>query len=169
MRLGVGRIAPSLTTLLLAVAPAGSLAQEPAAPPQTVTAFASAAVAVVHPKHLTNATVSRSVLAARTKAGPAAVLNARREATRLAAAAGLTLGALESVAEQPPSPFVPYGGAIGIDGTFGPGKFCGRIRTPVFKRDKHGRNVFQQRFHSHFGCRVPGNVTITVSATFSAG
>jgi hypothetical protein len=168
MRLRAELTAPLLTTILLAGAPASSLAQEPP-PAQTVTALASAAVVVVHPKHLTNATISRSVLTARTKAGPAAVRNARREATRLAAAAGLTLGALESVAEQPQSPFMPYGGGNGVDGTFGPGKFCGTIRAPVFKRDKQGRNVFQNRFHSHFGCRVPGNVTITISAMFSAG
>lgn len=149
---------------------AGTLSVTAAAVAQegrTVTALASAAVKVQRPASLSSATIGRAVEAAREKSGPAAVRNAREEATRLAAAAGLTLGALQSVAEQSPSPFGPFGG-YGLDGTFGPGRYCGRIRTAVFKRDARGRRVFQRRFRTRFGCRVPPTVTTTVSVTFAA-
>lgn len=165
MRLKAGLIASLSTTLVLAAVPASSVAQE-SAPPKTVTALATASVAVARPVHLSNATIRAAVATARTNAGPAAVANVRAEAQRLASAAGLTLGALQSVAEQAGFPFGPFGGLV--DGTFGPNKYCGTIRTPVFKRDKHGHNVFQHRFHSHVGCRVPPSVAVSVSATFAA-
>lgn len=158
-----------LTAVLLAAAsalavPATAGAQEG----RTVTALASASVRVVRPARLSSPSIARAVEATRAKSVPAAVADAREEAARLAAAAGLTLGALQAVAEQPGSPYGPFGG-YGLDGTFGPGRYCGRIRTPVFKRDARGRRVFQRRFRSHFGCRVPSTATTTISATFAAG
>src|SRR3954449_8858932 len=108
-----------------------------------------------------------AVDAARDRAIPLAIANSREEAQRLAAAGGLTLGPLVSVSAPPPrpvcrrpprpgalppgplgwvpepqpSPFFggPLGAAYGAEGTFGPGKFCGQIRTPIRRRNAEGR------------------------------
>ena len=149
-------------TLLAGAAPA--LAQ---APERSVTAVATANVPVAKNVAKNSPAIRAAVEAAREKAGPAAIALAKEEAQRLAAAAGLTLGPLTSVAEQPASPFGPFSN-YGADGTFGPGKFCGKIRTPIFRRDKHGRRVFTHRFRTHFGCRIPPQVSTTVSVTFAA-
>jgi orotidine-5'-phosphate decarboxylase len=91
---------------------------------------------------------------------------AREAATRLAAASGLTLGGIVSVSDAPVVPFY-YGPYYAYTGTFGPGKFCGRIRTPIRRRTASGRLRFTGRFRSHFGCRIPSEVSQTVSATFA--
>src|SRR6185295_18664352 len=98
-----------------------------------------------------------------------AIATAREEAQRLAAAGGLTLGPLVSVSEPEPSPFFggPVGSAYGAEGTFGPGRFCGQIRTPIRRRDARGVLRNTGRVRTRFGCRVPGEVAQTVSATFA--
>ncbi|MEA2494502.1 MAG: hypothetical protein QOJ29_2413 [Thermoleophilaceae bacterium] len=160
-----GCIIAVVTSLVaLAGVPGVADAQSPAT--KTITAIASGRVVVKRPAKLRSVTIGAAVEAARRVALSGAVANAREEAERLAAAAGLTLGSLQSVAELPPSPFGPYP-VYGVDGTFGPGKYCGRIRTPVFKRE-NGRRVFQHRFRSHFGCRVPRDVSVTISESFAA-
>lgn len=146
----------------LAAAVPASAADPPA---RTVTAVASASVKVKKDVAQTDAAIGAAVEAARAKVGPAAVANATEEAQRLAAAGKLTLGPLISIAESPPFPFGPYA-PYGVDGTFGPGKFCGTIRTPIFHKGKNGRRVFTHKFRSHPGCRVPPQVTATISATF---
>ena len=110
-----------------------------------------------------------AVDAARDRAVRLAIANARDEAGRIAAASGLTVGALVSVAEPPPSPFFggPAGGSYGADGTFGPGKFCGTIRTPIRRRTASGTLRPSGRFRSHFGCRIPPEVSQLVIATFA--
>ena len=135
---------------------------------RTITAVASGAVKVQRPAKLSTPTIKAAVEAAREKAGPLALANAREEAQRLATAAGMTLGDLQSVSEQSVGPFGygPFGG-YGLEGTFGPGKFCGTIRTPVFRRAPSGRRIFAHRFRKHFGCRVPSQVIITLSATYA--
>lgn len=152
----------------LLVAPAAG-AQAPA-PTRTVTANATGRVTVDRNVAQNSKAIAAAVEAARNKAIPPAIAKAREDAQRLAAAAGLTLGPLVSVSEPQPSPFFggPAGAAYGAEGTFGPGKFCGRIRTPIRRRNARGRLVFTGRFRSCFGCRVPGEVTQTVTATFAA-
>jgi hypothetical protein len=161
------------TTALIAIGalafalPATAAAQAPAAQ-RTITAVASGAVKVQRPAKLSSPTIAAAVEAAREKAGPLALANAHEEAQRLAAAAGVTLGDLQSISEQS---FGPYGygpfGGYGLDGTFGPGKYCGTIRTPIFRRTKSGGRIFAHRFRTHFGCRVPGQVVVTLSATYA--
>ena len=82
--------------------------------------------------------IAAAVEAARNRAIPLAIASAREEAQRLAAAGGLTLGPLVSVSEPEPSPFFggPVGAAYGAEGTFGPGRFCGQIRTPIRRRTR---------------------------------
>ncbi len=134
-------------------------------PTRTVTAVAAASVKVQKDVAQTDAAIAAAVEAARAKVGPAAVANATEEAERLAAAGKLTLGPLISIAESQPFPYGPFA-AYGLEGTFGPGKYCGAIRTPIFRKGKNGRRVFTRKFRSHHGCRVPAQVTATISVTF---
>jgi hypothetical protein len=143
-------------------------AQAPAAG-RTITATAAGRVTVNRDVAQNSKAIGAAIEAARNRAIRVAVGNAREEAQRLAAAGGMTLGALVSVAEPQPSPFLggPGGGAYGTEGTFGPGKFCGRIRTPIRRRDARGVLRNTGRFRTRFGCRVPSEVAQTVSATFA--
>jgi len=163
-------LAAAVAAAALLVAPAAADAQAPApAPSRTITAIAAGRVPVNRSVAQNNRAIAAAVESARNRAIPLAVAHAREEAQRLAAAGGLTLGPLVSVSEPEPSPFFggPVGGAYGAEGTFGPGKFCGRIRTPIRRRNARGRLVNTGRTRSHFGCRVPPEVTQTVSATFA--
>jgi hypothetical protein len=159
-------VATGATALVIAaLVPAAAAPQTPTGQ-RTVTAVASGSVKVQRPAKLSSATIGEAVEAAREKAGPLAFANAKEEAERLAAAAGVTLGELQSVSEQSFGPYGPFGN-YGLEGTFGPGRFCGTIRTAVFRRTESGRRVFAHRFRKRFGCRVPGQVIITISATYA--
>ena len=163
-------VAAAVAVAALLTAPVAE-GQAPA-PTRTITAIAAGRVTVDRDGLAQNSkAIGAAVEAARDKAIPQAIAKAREEAQRLAAAGGLTLGPLLSVSEPEPSPFFggPVGAAYGAEGTFGPGKFCGTIRTPVRRRNAQGRLVSTGRFRSHFGCRVPSEVAQTVSATFAAG
>jgi hypothetical protein len=166
VRRSVPLAAAALAATLL-VAPAAH-AQAPA-PTRTITATATGRATV--DKHVAKRSkaIAAAVAAARDRAIPLAISNAREEAQRLAAAGGMALGPLVSVAEPQPSPFFggPVGGAYGAEGTFGPGRFCGQIRTPIRRRNARGRLVFSGRFRSHFGCRIPSEVAQTVTVTFA--
>jgi hypothetical protein len=155
-------------TAVLLLAPSAS-AQAPATA-NTITAIAAGRVAVDRDVAQNSKAIGAAVEAARDRAVRQAVGNAREEAARVAAAGGVTLGALVAVAEVQPNPFFggQIGGAYGGDGTFGPGKFCGTIRTAVRRRDASGR-LRTVRTRAHFGCRIPGEVVQNVSATFAIG
>src|SRR4051794_16000906 len=159
-------LAAALATALLA-APAAH-AQAPALA-RTITAVAAGRATVNSKVARNSRAIAAAVDAARDRAIPLAIAKAREEAQRLASAGGLTLGPLVSVSEPEPSPFFggPGGGAYGAEGTFGPGKFCGQIRTPIRRRNAQGRLVGTGRTRSHFGCRVPPEVTQSLSATFA--
>jgi hypothetical protein len=162
-------LAAAVAATALLAAPAAD-AQAPApAPARTITAIAAGRVTVNRSVAQNNRAIAAAVESARNKAIPLAISNAREEAQRLAAAGGVTLGAVVSVTEPEPSPFFggPVGGAYGAEGTFGPGRFCGQIRTPIRRRNSQGRLVSTGRTRSHFGCRVPPEVTQTVSVTFA--
>jgi uncharacterized protein YggE len=165
-RRSVPLAAAALAAALLA-APAAH-AQAPA-PARTITAIAAGRARVNRDVAQNSKAIAAAVEAARNRAIPLAIANAREEAERLAAAAGLTLGPLMAVSEPQPSPIFggPVGAAYGAEGTFGPGRFCGGIRTPIRRRIATGQLRSTGRFRSHFGCRAPSDVTQTVSATFA--
>src|SRR6201999_3234685 len=80
-----------------------------------------------------------AVDAANTAAQPKAVAEAREQATSLAAAAGLALGAITSISNAARTPFY-YGPFVGpYTGTFGPGKFCGIVRTSHLRHLANGK------------------------------
>lgn len=111
------------------------------------------------------APIRAAVEAAEDKALPRAIADARSKATDLARLAGLTLGPIVSISDAPTSS--PYGPFFGFYGTFGPDRFCGTIRTSVFKRNKAGKRVRVGSRSRHI-CRVPPTVTSTVTITFAA-
>ena len=167
-RLAVPTILAAVAAATLLAAPAAT-AQAPApTPARTITAIAAGRVTVDRDVAKNSKAIQAAVDAARDKAIPVAIRNAREEAQRIATASGLTLGAVVSVSEPQPSPFFggPVGAAYGAEGSFGPGKFCGTIRTPIRRRTASGR-LQTVGTRSRFGCRIPPEVTQIVSATFA--
>jgi Protein of unknown function (DUF541) len=131
---------------------------------RSVAAQGVASVKVTPPsdrKH--EAPIRAAVEAAEAKALPRAIADARDKAANLATLAGLTLGPIVSISDAPSTPY----GFYGFYGTFGPDRFCGTIRTSVFKRNKAGKRV-RVGSRTRHTCRVPQTVTSTVTATFAA-
>jgi uncharacterized protein YggE len=150
----------STVALLLA---ASAHAQTPG-PERTIQATGVASAKVKAPSDRTHeAPIRAAVEAAEEKALPRAVAEARSKATDLARLSGLTLGAIVAISDTGSSPYGPF-----FYGTFGPDRFCGTVRTPIFKRGKDGKRhrVGTRTRHT---CRVPPTVTSTVTVTFAAG
>jgi hypothetical protein len=135
----------------------------PDPPPFTVVASGMGRAAVVKPGRHSDATIERTVSAARARAMPSALAAARREAAALGAAAGLAPGAIVAVRRD----VSPPGWWNEDDGRFGPGRWCGRIylggRT-VTRPDGTRRRINRYRH----GCRIPKDVSIRLSVTFAA-
>ncbi|MEZ5078689.1 MAG: hypothetical protein R2725_14755 [Solirubrobacterales bacterium] len=113
--------------------------------------------------------IRRAVLAARRTATPKAALMARREAGTAARSAGLTLGSVVSVSESEPAfYFGPsfYDAALG---SFGPGRFCGFVRRPVFKRDPQTGARRVVRRVRRWSCRVPRTYIVSLEIAYEAG
>lgn len=161
-----GFIAALAAGAVAAGIPATALAQTPAEA-TTVTAVGAASIPVRRPANPSDATIGAAVRAAQEKVGPAAIADARKEAERLASALGLTLGALQSVAEQP-SPYGPFFAGIGVAGSFGAGRYCGTIRRRIFRRAANGRPVPTRRIVSRHVCRTPPYIATSVTVTFLA-
>jgi len=141
-------------------------AQAPA-PERTVTAQGVASVKVVAPKDRTHeGPIRAAVEAAEAKALPRAMAAAREKATALARLSGLTLGAIVSVSDAQTSPYGPFG--YGFYGTFGPDRFCGTVRTSVFKTDKTTGKRRRVGTRTHHACRVPAIITSALTVTFAA-
>ena len=143
-----------LGAALAAGAGSSAHAQQPASAAKTVSANGIGQVAVKPRDRHNNASIVAAVEAAEAKAVPQAVTAARERAADLAKAAGLTIGAVQSVAETQPSPF-------------GKDKYCGDERRPRVVRDANGRRrvVGTRKVHV---CRVPPFVVVNLSVTFAA-
>ncbi|HWF51943.1 MAG TPA: hypothetical protein VG294_14990 [Solirubrobacteraceae bacterium] len=154
----------------LALAPvvaALTLAAPALADAQSVTATGTANVKVVPANRHSNASIASAVAVAQKQAVPGALVAARAKALLYAQDASLTLGAVLSVSDaQNGQVFVgPYG--IGGDiGPFGPGKYCGIERRPVFK--KVGKRVKVIRLRKVHACVVPAYASSTLTVTYSA-
>jgi hypothetical protein len=154
-----------VAALTAAVVPASASSAQQPAPDRTVAAQGAASVKVTAPKDRQHeAPIRAAVEAAENKALPRAIADARDKAAQLAKLAGLTLGPIVSISDAPTSIYGPF---FGFYGTFGPDRFCGTIRTAVFKRNKAGKRV-RVGTRSRHTCRVPPTVTSTVTVTFSA-
>jgi uncharacterized protein YggE len=148
--------------LCLAVAPAAQ-AQD-----RTIVAGGTGQVTVTPKDRKSNDSIAAAVKNAYAAALPKAIADAREEAGELATAAGVTLGPLVTVSNVAAQPF--YGGFFAGPevGTFGPGKFCGTVRTPIVHTTRSGRRrVVGTR--SRHTCRVPSTITRSVTLTFAIG
>jgi uncharacterized protein YggE len=163
MRWQLGLATVAATALLVPAADAQ-------APPAKSVTTVGIGTASVKPKdRKSNASIKEAVEAADASARPKAISSARERATELAQAAGLTLGGITSVSEASNGfPYYgPFSAPYALQGTFGPGKFCGTVRTAHLKRDSNGRTrrVLGKR---HRVCRVPPTVTVSLTVTFAA-
>ena len=131
---------------------------------RTVTVIGNGVARVRPADRHDNASIRRAVQRATKRALPRAIADAKRDATTLAAAYGLALGEVVSVAETPPSPFGGFGYAE-AEGPFGPGRYCGRIRRSVIRRiDGRRRRVVRSRRICVFPPQVTSSVTVTYAA-----
>jgi uncharacterized protein YggE len=139
------------------------------APPAKSVTTVGIGTASVKPKdRKSNASIKEAVEAADGAARPKAITAARERATELAQAAGLTLGGITSVSEASNIPYYgPFGLPYGLQGTFGPGKYCGTIRSSHIRRDSNG-HVHRVLGKRHRVCRIPPNVTVSLTVTFAA-
>ena len=147
-----------------ALSASAAQAQTPA-PERTVAAQGIASVKVVAPqdrKH--EAPIRAAVEAAEGRALPRALADAREKATELARLSGLTLGPIVSISDAQTSPYGPFG----FYGTFGPDRFCGTVRTAVFRTDKATGKRKRVGTRSRHTCRVPSTVTSALTVTFAA-
>ena len=134
-------------------------------PPHTITVTG---VARVEPKPVdkkSNASIKKAVEQARAKAVPLAIADGRVRAATLSQLAGIPLGALISIAEAPASPYF-FPGPFGEAGTFGPGEYCGTVRTRIFRRDAQGRRKAVGT-RSRRLCRVPSYVNSDLTMVFA--
>lgn len=164
------------TATLLALTACGSLtasalaqAQGQDTGQQTITATGVARAAIKPANRNSETSIREAVEAAERATLPQAVKEAREYAEQLAAASGLTLGRLLSIAQGPSSPYPPFFGPSGAGFTpFGPGRYCGTVRRPIFKRVKGTRRRKVVGFTKRRTCRVPPFAISTVTVTFAA-
>lgn len=159
------RVAVCLSTVAVTVlVPGVAGAQQPASP-ATITAIGTATIKPEPVNRRSNESIRRAVRDAQADVVPRALADARTRAQRLAAAANLTLGPLQSVSDVPPSPFGPFG-PFGEGGTFGPGRFCGTVPRFRTRRLANGR-IRRVRVGTRRLCRTPSQVVGTVSLTYA--
>ncbi len=147
----------ALAAVMLAFPAAASAQTTP--PTLTATGTASAVPDPANPR--SEPSIRTAVEAAEASALPRAVADARAHATALAAAAGLTMGALISISDTAANPY-PFYGPLG---TFPNGRYCGRVRrTRTVVRDGVRRRVSAG---TRRVCRVPPQVVSSVQLTYA--
>jgi hypothetical protein len=148
-----------VVAVVVLVWPAGASGPPPEPrvyPPPGVTAIGTGWAEVELPAVREQEPIARAVAAATATATPRAFANARARARTLAAAAGMRLGAVHSVAPETSGTF----GWVSDPGTFGPGRYCGDIR--VRRRSASG-DVVRRSVHR---CRSPREVVVHLAVTF---
>jgi hypothetical protein len=147
-----------IATGAIASIPAPASAQAPAT---TLTATGTAQAAPEPDNRRSEPSIRRAVEEAEASALPRAVADGRAHAAELAAAAGLTLGPLLSIADAPATAFPVYYPL----GTFPNGRYCGRVRrTRTVVRNGVRRRVAAGTRRL---CRVPPNVSVAIQLTYS--
>ena len=152
--------------ILLAVGASAALAAAPvaAAQAQTVTATGTGQSGVHPANRHDNASIVRAYDAARQAAIGGALTQAHEYALDYAKSVGLTLGTVMSVSDAQNSPFYGPGPFFG---PFGPNKFCGTVRQPIFKKGKNRprKVVRTKKVHR---CIVPQFAFVTLTVTYAA-
>jgi uncharacterized protein YggE len=142
-----------------AALPAVADAQQP-----TITAAGQGEVKPEPKNRKIDVSIRKAVEVAHAAALPLAIADARAKAAELAAAAGLTLGPLVSIADAP-QPGYPFSFSQ-QNGTFGNGHYCGKVRNfKTVVRNGARRRVVAKGTHTV--CRVPPEVYANVSLVFS--
>ena len=158
-------VAVVLALILLVDGPAPASGPPPdpfAFPPPGITAIGSGIAVVPRDTPRKQAAISRAVAAATERATPRAVKAARQRALGIAAAAGLRLGAIYGVAPETSGSFA----WSSESGTFGPGRYCGRVRRFAgYRTTSTGRRARHYRWTR--SCRAPRDVTVNLSVTFT--
>lgn len=158
-------IAAFLAGCLAAVA--NAQAPVPTTQQRTLVAVGTGTINVKPKDRNDNASIVAAVKDANDKALPAALTDARSQATQLAAAAGVTLGPVISLSNSATSGTgVFYGPFYSVIGTFGPNRFCGTVRTRSSTVDKRGVRHYG-RAKSHRVCRVPSVIQRSVQLTYA--
>ena len=150
---GMRTIALALATGALLSVGAVALASGPPPvdrgyPPPGVTVIGFASSPVNATSRSSEAQIRRAVARANDRARPRAFADARVKAEALAAVAGMRVGAVWSVSQDPNVPY--YGSGVNM-GTFGATRYCGTVR---------------KRGHV---CRAPREVTVYLTVTFAQG
>jgi hypothetical protein len=123
----------------------------------TITAVGTAQEKVTPKDPKDNQSIKDAVDAAHKASIPAAIQEAKEEGTALAAASGLTLGAIQSIDENVNNgPYIGYG----FYTPFGPNQYCG---TTTRRVKKNGHRV-SKKVHR---CYVPPFVATSVAVTFA--
>lgn len=144
-------------TLLLA-APAAQ-----AQTPSTLSATGVAQTKVEPEDRNSETSIREAVQAARTKALPLAITDAKGRAQDLATAGGVTLGALVALSDTG-----GQGGYFGpfAYGTFGYNKYCGQVaRYRTVTRDGKRRRVRIKG--TRRVCRFPSQIYVTATVTYA--
>lgn len=146
---------------------ANAQAPAPTPPQRTLVAVGTGTIRVTPKDRNDNASIVAAVKDADAKALPAALNDARTQATALAAAAGVTLGGLVSLSNSASNGNgVFYGGYYPVYGSFGPNRFCGTVRTRSSSVDSRGVRHYG-RVRSHRVCRVPSVIQRSVQLTYA--
>ena len=156
----------SRRSLVLVSVVAALTAAAPATADQakSVTATGSAQIKVVPKDRKSNSSIAAAVETAHQTGIPAAIKDAHGYAVKYAKAAGLTLGAIESVSDASSNNGFAYG--PGFYGPFGPNQYCGTVRRPIFKVVAGKRKlVGTKKVHR---CFVPPFVVTVLTVTYSA-
>jgi hypothetical protein len=157
----------SRLALILVVVAAGLLsplvarAQQPATPTpgeRYIAMTGTGRAPVTAPERESDASIGQAVEAAGLVALPRAIEAARERAVVAARAAGLTLGAIESVDDSRYGPFLEFG-------RFGPGRYCGTVSRRVTRRTPGGRRV--RRTLRVRECDVPEQASVIAVVTFA--
>lgn len=141
-------------------------AQTPVTPPPaqpSVVATGTGSVKVTPKDRTSDKSIQAAVDRAQATSLPLAFSDAKTQAGQLAAQAGVGLGALITIANgQGPIYYGPYGST----GSFGPGKWCGNVRTRSVTVGKDGTRHYG-KYHTRRTCRFPSSVTRTVTLTYA--
>ena len=133
---------------------------------ETVAAIGTGQIAITPTNRHSEAAILAAVNKAQARTIPAALEDARATALKIADAAGLTLGTVLSVEQQPPSPFIFTPFSTGrVVGPFN-GKFCHTVKRPIFKRVNGKRKVVRRVRERQ--CFVPPFATASLQVTFRA-
>ena len=137
-----------------------ALAQSTDTPTISAQGIGQATPKPANPK--SEASIKKAVAVAGDRAIPGAIAEAKEYAGKVAAAAGLKLGALVSISSNA---FGPYG--IAGFGPFGSGRFCSKVHNSKIVTTKTGAHRRVSQPGTHTVCRVPPTISVSVLVTYA--